>query len=168
MKSGILNRFCLVVFSAVLVFSSAARAADTVLYNFALSPDSNNSYSTPIHDPYGNLYGTSAKGGTHGYGTVWVLCAPGLSGSDLYPCTTGLLNWTEYVLYNFRGPTFNDGANPYSTLVLMGCTQGERLPFMARLTTAVSLKRVPSMALRLVVAPCLSSARPQTMEVVAA
>jgi len=124
MKSGILNRFCLVVFSAVLVFSSAARAADTVLYNFALSPDSNNSYSTPIHDPYGNLYGTSAKGGTYGYGTVWVLCAPGLSGSDLYPCATGLLNWTEYVLYNFRGPTFSDGANPYSTLVFNGLYAG--------------------------------------------
>jgi len=124
MKSWIFNRFCLAVFAAALVFPNGAEAADTVLYNFASAPDANNSYSTPIHDSYGNLYGTTSQGGTNGYGTVWVLCAPGVSGTDLFPCTTGLPNWTEFVLYNFKGLPFNDGANPYSALVFNGLYGG--------------------------------------------
>jgi uncharacterized repeat protein (TIGR03803 family) len=123
MKRCMLNLFCAAVFAATLVSAGSAWAGDTVLYNFALPPDSNNSYSTLIHDPYGNLYGTSPKGGTYGHGTVWVLCAPGISGPNLFPCSS-LSNWTEYVLYNFRGLPFSDGANPHSTLVFNGLYAG--------------------------------------------
>src|SRR5579864_2085190 len=125
MKRLVLNLLCPAVFAVTLISASSAWAADTVLYNFALPPiDGNNSYSTPINDQYGNLYGTSSQGGTFGYGTVWVLCAPGVSGSDLFPCTASLPNWTEFVLYNFKGLPSNDGANPYSTLVFNGLYAG--------------------------------------------
>jgi uncharacterized repeat protein (TIGR03803 family) len=124
MKRPALHLFCAAVLAVTLLSAIGARAGDTVLYNFAVPPDSNNSYSTPINDPYGNLYGTSSQGGVYGYGTVWVLCAPGVTGSDLYPCTTGLLSWKEFVLYNFKGLHPNDGANPYSTLVFNGLYAG--------------------------------------------
>lgn len=125
MKRLVLGLVFGVVLAVTLGSANTAWAGDTVLYNFALPPaDGNNSYSTPINDQYGNLYGTSSQGGTNGYGTVWVLCAPGVSGSDLFPCTTGLLNWTRFVLYNFKGLNPNDGANPYSTLVFNGLYGG--------------------------------------------
>ena len=60
MKNWVLNLFCAAVLVASLV--SSARAGDTVQYNFALPPiDGNNSYSTPINDKFGNLYGTSSQ-----------------------------------------------------------------------------------------------------------
>ena len=85
MKKSMLNLFCLAVFAASLVSARSAWAGDTVLDNFALPPaDGNNSYSTPINDKFGNLYGTSSQGGAHGYGTVWVLCAPGVLGQTCF------------------------------------------------------------------------------------
>lgn len=125
MKRQVLNLFCVAVFAATLVSAGRAWAGDTVLDNFGLPPlDGNNSYSTPINDQFGNLYGTSSQGGTFGYGTVWVLCAPGVSGMDLFPCTVGLPTWKEFVLYDFKGLAPNDGANPYSTLVFGGSVGG--------------------------------------------
>src|ERR1700733_2526986 len=124
MKTWVLNLLCLAVFSAALVSASRAWAADTVLYNLALSPDGNYSYSTPINDKYGNLYGTTSQGGSFGFGTVFVLCAPGVSGPDLFPCTAGLPTWKEFVLYSFKGLVSSDGANPYSALVFNGLYGG--------------------------------------------
>ena len=124
MKTSSLIAFCLAILAATLVSACGAWAGDTVLYDFGVSPDSNHAYSTPIADKYGNLYGTSGGGGSFGYGTVWMLCAPSVSGSDLYPCMTGLPNWTEFVLYNFKGPSSADGANPLSSLVFNGLYNG--------------------------------------------
>jgi uncharacterized repeat protein (TIGR03803 family) len=124
MKNSALNLFCLVVFTAMLIFTGRAQA-DTVLYNFPGSAtDGTRPYATPIHDTYGNLYGTTTTGGAFGYGTVYVLCAPGVSGSDLFPCTTGLPSWTEFVLYSFKGLPSSDGANPYGALVFNGLYAG--------------------------------------------
>lgn len=123
MKKWVLKLFCGAVFAATLV-SASAWGADTVLYNFAVSPDGNASYSTPINDKYGNLYGTSSQGGAHGHGAVWVLCAPGVSGPDLFPCTASLPNWTEFVLYSFKGLSSNDGATPYGALRFNGLYAG--------------------------------------------
>lgn len=130
MKHRVLNLFCLAVFAATIVSASNAWAGDTVLYNFAGSPgsgpDGAYSYSTPINDKYGNLYGTTVFGGTYGYGTVFVDCAPSVVGPDLYPCTAGLSNWTEFVLYSFKGPVSGDGANPHSSLVFNGLYAGRK------------------------------------------
>ena len=110
-----------------VVLGLASKAwGDTVLYNFA-GPTGDGAYAigTPIHDKYGNLYGTTDQGGLYGYGTVFVLCAPGAASPDLYPCTTSLASWTEFVLYNFKGPSSGgDGANPRGTLVFNGLYAG--------------------------------------------
>jgi uncharacterized repeat protein (TIGR03803 family) len=126
-KRRVMNLFCAAVLAATLVSANSVWAADTVLYNFAGPPnDGANSYSTPINDQYGNLYGTTSAGGTNGDGTVFVLCAPYVVGNDIFPCTAGLGNWTEFVLYNFRGVGVADGATPYSTLVFNGLYRGRR------------------------------------------
>lgn len=56
-------------------------------------------YAGLIFDPAGNLYGTTALGGS-GYGTVFELTSP---------------SWTESVLHTFTGGS--DGAEPYSGLI---------------------------------------------------
>jgi uncharacterized repeat protein (TIGR03803 family) len=66
-------------------------------------------------------------GGSNGFGAVYVLCAPGVTGTDVYPCTAGLTSWTEYVLYNFRGSAFLDGAQPWGTLVFNSQIAGRNL-----------------------------------------
>jgi len=112
---------------------------DTVLYNFSGSPrDGAESYSTPVYDLYGNLYGTTAFGGTGncfnnaGCGTVFVLCAPNVPGNkDVLPCSAGNPAWQEHVLYSFAGG--KDGAVPKSSLLFMGA--GSRKPLTLYGTT---------------------------------
>jgi len=55
----------------------------------------------PVFDRQGNLYGTTAIGGSTGIGVVFQLTHTGGG-------------WTENVLHNFTGP---DGAYPYSGLI---------------------------------------------------
>jgi len=108
---------CMVVALLGLVLVPHAWAQpDTDLYNFASVPDSANSYSSLVADEFGNLYGTASQGGTYGYGTVFVLCAPGATG----PGCNGGATWQQVVLYSFKGLQGGDGANPYSTLIFGG------------------------------------------------
>jgi uncharacterized repeat protein (TIGR03803 family) len=58
-----------------------------------------------IFDSAGNLYGTTAAGGTYGYGIVF----------ELTPKPGGL--WGEKILYNFNN-TNGDGFAPYSGLTI--------------------------------------------------
>jgi uncharacterized repeat protein (TIGR03803 family) len=99
-----------------MVLSFAPKAgADTVLHNFAGGPtDGDRALGTPVHDKFGNLYGVTSVGGTHGHGVVWVLCVLGAAGP--WPCNTAL-PMTEYVLYNFKGVASSDGASPRGTLI---------------------------------------------------
>lgn len=57
-----------------------------------------------LADTSGALYGTTSKGGTYGYGTVFKLTPPKAGGSG----------WTETILYSFNG---TDGANPAAALI---------------------------------------------------
>jgi uncharacterized repeat protein (TIGR03803 family) len=129
MKKSVLHLLCAAFFAFVVASNTAVWAwTDTVLYNFGSSPtDGNFSYGVPINDPYGNLYGTTMLGGSNGWGAVYVLCAPGVTGTDVSPCTTGLTSWTEYVLYSFRGSGFLDGAQPDGTLVFNSQIAGRNL-----------------------------------------
>lgn len=54
----------------------------------------------------GALYGTTANGGTFGYGTVFELTPPAASGGG----------WTEKVLYSFAGGS--DGASPFGGVTM--------------------------------------------------
>ena len=76
---------------------------ETVLYEFQGGSDgAGPTLGNVVFDTAGNLYGTTAGGGTSGNGTVYELSPP--NGS-----------WTEKVLYSFGGGS--DGSDPYSTLI---------------------------------------------------
>ena len=106
----------LTVLSALLLIpaSPAQAQTETVLYNFAGSPDgaAPNCRLTP--DGAGNLYGTTQDGGlgygdgNPGYGTVFELSPNGKGG------------WNEKLLYSFTGGA--DGANPSSSYVVFDGT----------------------------------------------
>jgi uncharacterized repeat protein (TIGR03803 family) len=102
---------------ALTIVPRAWAQPDTDLYNFAPGADSENSTSTLLADKFGNLYGTAPQGGAFGFGTVFIMCAPGINIPA--PCV-GAPNWQEFVLYNFKGPGAGDGANPHSTLIFGG------------------------------------------------
>ena len=71
----------------------------TVLYAFAGGTDGQSPAAGLVRDPAGNLYGTTAYGGTFNFGTVFKLDATG----------------RETVLYSFTGGT--DGAIPLAGLI---------------------------------------------------
>jgi uncharacterized repeat protein (TIGR03803 family) len=76
---------------------------ETILHSFS-GPDGEGPLANLIFDAAGNLYGTTNRGGTHDYGTVF----------EISPNGNG--TWTERVLYSFFGES--DGSYPRSGLVL--------------------------------------------------
>lgn len=91
-------------FGSVLVFAltvitlcaSTAQAADKkyrTLYTFQGGTDGSFPIGVPAVDKDGNLYGTTAKGGLYGGGTIFELTAPKTQDG----------NWKKTVLYNFTG-----------------------------------------------------------------
>jgi uncharacterized repeat protein (TIGR03803 family) len=87
-----------------------------VLHQFTGGEDGGNPEADLILDSAGNLYGTAAVGGAHGYGVVFKL-APNANGG-----------WDETVLHSFMD---KPGANPQSALIfdpagnLYGTTAGD-------------------------------------------
>ena len=100
--------------------ASACKAFDcswteTVLYNFTGGADGGNPFLGDLaFDQAGNIYGTTAYGGSSGYGVVFKLTRSGSS-------------WTESVLWDFT--CGKDGCNPYAGVLfdsagnLYGTTQ---------------------------------------------
>ena len=76
--------------------------SESVLYSFKCAEGCNPQFESLIFDGAGNLYGTTQRGGTYGYGVVF----------ELTPTSTG---WAETVLYSFTGGS--DGGNPYAGLI---------------------------------------------------
>ncbi len=75
----------------------------TAIQSFSRGMDGGDPNSVdPIFDQAGNLYGTTATGGTAGVGVVFELTKSGGG-------------WSETVLHNFSGP---DGAYPYSGVIM--------------------------------------------------
>ncbi len=110
-------RFVLALVFSLALLATSASAGDHVLYNFAGTPDGATSADTLVADTFGNLYGTTVDGGAFGYGSVYVMCAPGAAAPDILPCLPGSAGWTENVLYSFKGVPGSDGASPYGTLI---------------------------------------------------
>ncbi len=78
---------------------------ETVLYSFTGDfVDGSNPLASLVFDGSGNLYGTTAAGGTFGEGTVFELSPNGGGG------------WTETVLYSFQNEA-SDGISPSAGLV---------------------------------------------------
>jgi uncharacterized repeat protein (TIGR03803 family) len=89
-------------FGCGLVYKIDSSGTETVLHSFGGSQDGWNPKGTLVLDAAGNLYGTTALGGAHGFGVVFKLD------------TTD----NETILHDFaRG---SDGANPNSGLVQDG------------------------------------------------
>jgi uncharacterized repeat protein (TIGR03803 family) len=89
----------------VFLAPQAAQAqayTETILHSFQGSPDGYNPYSSLVRDKAGNLYGTTAGGGTSMQGTVFKVDTSG----------------TETVLYSFKGSP--DASGPYAGLVRDG------------------------------------------------
>jgi uncharacterized repeat protein (TIGR03803 family) len=82
-----------------VVYKLDPTGVETVLYSFPVEPDGSSPNPGLIHDSAGNLYGTTAYGGTSNAGSVFRIDASG----------------HEAVLYSFTGGT--DGANPRAGLV---------------------------------------------------
>jgi uncharacterized repeat protein (TIGR03803 family) len=85
---------------------TGGRWIDKILHSFNANTttDGYQPYAGVIFDAAGNLYGTSAAGGTYGYGTVY----------ELMPQAGGL--WTEKILHNFSGSS-TGGAVPEGGLI---------------------------------------------------
>jgi len=92
------------------VFMLDPSGSETVLYNFSGSPDGEYPFASLIRDAKGNLYGTTAYGGSgkcnngngQGCGTVFKL-------------TQSKGGWTETVLHSFNG--HSDGSYPFAPLL---------------------------------------------------
>jgi len=119
--------FSSVLFLVILDLSLAGIAfgvvpSERVLYSFRGGSDGSSPQGALVADKAGNLYGTTAEGGSSncvsGCGIVFQLSPPATSGGS----------WTETVLYRFLGGT--DGAAPGSDLIfdaagnLYGTTMG--------------------------------------------
>ena len=76
---------------------------ETILYTFTGGTDGGEPLAGLAIDSQGDLYGTTAIGGTYGNGTVFLL-------------SNGRGGWTESVLYSFHGGI--DGAFPQSAVTL--------------------------------------------------
>ena len=83
-----------------VVYKLGPAGKETVLHDFNPDEGGSQPFGGVIRDPAGNLYGTTAFGGTAGYGVVWELSTAG--------------QFT--VLYNFTGG--QDGGNPSGSLIL--------------------------------------------------
>ena len=95
----------LAIFTIPFATCVQAAAADNVLYSFKNDgSDGNSPYAGLIFDAAGNLYGTTFRGGTLGFGTVF----------ELSPAGGG--TWTEKVLHNFSHDG-TDGVYPAGGLI---------------------------------------------------
>jgi uncharacterized repeat protein (TIGR03803 family) len=86
--------------------SGTEKWSESVIYNFAGSPDGANPAGSLILGTGGVLYGTTIAGGSANAGTVFQLTPPSVPGGA----------WTETVVYNFAGAP--DGAAPHAGLLL--------------------------------------------------
>jgi uncharacterized repeat protein (TIGR03803 family) len=106
----------LAIFLSLLVLAGNALAAgprEKVIHGFGSVPDAELPHSGLIADRDGNLYGTSAIGGSGGCANVQVIGC-GTVFQLTPPVTKGA--WTETILYSFGNVSY-DGINPYSGLV---------------------------------------------------
>jgi uncharacterized repeat protein (TIGR03803 family) len=90
---------------AALLSGARGVAQEKVLHNFGNVPDGATPDSSLIFDAAGNLYGTTAGGGGHGYGTVFELTPVAGRG------------WSEKILHNFNHDGV-DGESPAAGLVM--------------------------------------------------
>jgi uncharacterized repeat protein (TIGR03803 family) len=95
-----------VVFELTPPSAAGGRWIETALYSFPSHGDGDFPMGGLTFDAAGNLYGTTAYGGTPGNGSVFELSPPAIPGGA----------WTETTLHHFAGGS--DGEVPVSGVVL--------------------------------------------------
>jgi uncharacterized repeat protein (TIGR03803 family) len=85
---------------------SRGRWKERILYSFSGFQDGGLPYAGLVFDKRGNIYGTTANGGTYGFGTAFELAHSGNG-------------WKEKVLYSF-GLWADEGTNPIGGVTLDG------------------------------------------------
>lgn len=95
-----------IVYALTPPTNGATAWSETILYNFAGSPDGSFPNGGLARDGNGILYGVTFGGGTSGWGAVFSLTPP----------ASGQTAWSETVLYSFSGGA--DGGSPDNTPVL--------------------------------------------------
>ncbi len=95
------KRICFVAFLGLIITAALSAQAQTytILYSFQGGPNGTGPYADLIGDQDGNLYGTTAFGGTFEGGTVFKMNSDGM----------------KIVLYSFYGIT-GDGNTPLAGL----------------------------------------------------
>jgi len=112
-RSPSLIRICLLFAIAMtLAVPASAEWKEKVLYSFQGGTDGSLPAGGVIFDKVGNLYGATIEGGS-------TACPPGWCGTiyQLSPPTQKGGQWTETVLYVFKGHDQNDGSSPSGGLI---------------------------------------------------
>jgi hypothetical protein len=114
------NRYSRVVSRLLALFAVALTVAvpasaswkEKVVYSFQGGTDGSLPAGSVIFDKVGNLYGATIEGGS-------TACPPGWCGTiyQLSPPTQKGGQWTETVLYVFKGHDQNDGSSPSGGLI---------------------------------------------------
>ncbi len=98
---------CMILFLGMLALGGRASAATyTTLYSFTLA-DTFWPQGGLVEDSAGNLYGTTIGGGTYGYGSVFQLSPPAVTGGA----------WTKKIIYTFLSYGAGGGV-PSSELIV--------------------------------------------------
>jgi hypothetical protein len=102
----------LLLFILALATTASAEWKEKVLYSFQGGTDGSIPAGGVIFDKAGNLYGLTIYGGS-------TACPPGWCGTfyQLSPPPQKGGNWTETVLYVFKGHNQNDGSSPSGGLI---------------------------------------------------
>ena len=101
-NSSHLSGIALIIAVVTFVAQLASAQSESVLYSFAGNGDGSEPYGGVIADSAGNLYGTTAGGGTDNCGTVF----------EISPSGSG---WTKTILHSF---SLFDGCAPMQGLVM--------------------------------------------------
>lgn len=113
------GRSIVMLIAGVVIAAStlAFGQSESILHDFISMPHGGTPQAPLVADAFGNFYGTTAWGGTYGWGAVFKLSL-GASGK-----------WTQTILYSFQGGT--DGSTPVAGLIfdsagnLYGTTSGD-------------------------------------------
>jgi uncharacterized repeat protein (TIGR03803 family) len=109
LSTGLTMALAMLALTTLTMCAPAAAQTETLLHSFSFSEngkDGSSPYSTLAIDASGNLYGTTAGGGTYNDGTVF----------EMSPKAGG--GWTEKILRSFISNGTRDGLEPYAGVVL--------------------------------------------------